>query len=61
MLNLTHWDSVEETVEYTVEFWFKYALSEMNIFNYQYNLIIAQHNLGCLLAGTSGFKVTLNY
>jgi hypothetical protein len=50
-INLTHWDSVEQTVEYTVEFWFKYALSEINIFNYPFNLIIAQHDLNCLAAG----------
>jgi hypothetical protein len=50
-INLTHWHSVEQTVEYTVEFWFKYALSEINIFNYPFNLIIAQHDLNCLAAG----------
>ena len=41
MINLTHWHSVEQTVEYTVEFWFKYYLNEMNIFNYPTNLKIA--------------------
>ena len=34
MVNLTHWESIEQTVEYTVEFWFKFDLSEMNTFKY---------------------------
>jgi hypothetical protein len=58
-INLTHWESVEQTVEYTVEFWFKYVLSEMNIFNYPSNLIISYHDVSCLAADESGFKVTL--
>jgi hypothetical protein len=42
MVNLTHWDAaIEETTEFTVEFWLKYDLSEINTFNYPHTLKIA--------------------
>lgn len=42
-LNLTFYEPPEQTVEWSVEFWFKYALDEMNTFNFPYDLNFAGH------------------
>ncbi len=38
------------TVEWTVEFWFKYALDEMNIFNFNNEVLIAGHDVSIVFS-----------
>ena len=47
MTNLTYWQQTEYTVEWTVEFWFKFGLDIINQFNFNSPLKIVEHSSTC--------------